>query len=692
MLTVTNQFTQNANYLICVLIFITKKQSKQIMKLLSILTKPNILKLQLYLNRTKDIGRIERNLTLPIGDITYCTVLQYVLVLMRENEAEYEEYKRAFYILLKHIDKFEMDSNGNNALFYAAMINDNEIIRALMDYNVPVLRNKDEKLACEYVSNVLVDKYCGKLKRSRLNSTYKYKERDDGLDIANIDVNDQENDLEQPQEIENDIHTEDNIDNGDEETEAASDEDLLDDETNTKEYAANTNPHDTINCVTTNDGINEAISTSNLLDMKPNRYETDIKESKSKITMDIENTDAPTNFHSESEDNNKKNKLFVKFPADNQEVKTNFSNTIKSITEMNHLTNKEAEDILKIEYAPPVESSTESNDAHNYESFVDPTLPDLLESDSNPDYFNYSVTRLDFESLATKRYDELEPREIHIQKFPGILFIHIDNIANFISSSNDVESVAVKIICNGTDVRYTEFRKEDSTIDFSQLIKFRVRSAEINLRFFVVIKYFQTKLNRLLSSNKFRKVSEATYKITQDTIDDHHNIFSERILNLKSYKTKNLVKNFKDMFSSKLPGAKSIKTFITYISKPELPDTKMTTEKLVEFLVYRQNSIILWYKGYANVRGDCPVATHLWKRRLIEWHGYNIVIFNEFSYKSVGVFDISGCKYVARNDDVFENYVKLIGKNGILEVQLDCKERFDVISDAVKQCLDPVVY
>lgn len=684
------------------------------MDLHSIISKPDILKLQLYLNRTKDISIIYNNITLPIGEITYCTALQYTICQIYKYQ-ERDEYKRAFYILSKHTDLAELDSNGNNVLFYAAFLDDQEIIKYLVDAKVPVCRNKDGKLAYEYGSNELLAIYCGKRKRTKLPFIYRFsqntgKERTNScnkIEVKKINSPD-EKIIDETCLIRNS---------------------QIEDDENDQRISGRTDEVGTI------EQMAQDVLRSDLLDLKPNKYETDIIKSESKLTMsdkaqiindpnaeedkaldesivhdtvqknidqkdieprnddeiEIEDKDMIRECHGDKINIDNSNYSDIKIPQDDKGLESNLQVTLRRNQEATEFESQRDWEALeaKTKRLTNYCVSEEANETE-YEQDSDPYLMDL-EADSNPDLYDYTVTRLDLKKLKDAKYNEIKPLKVRIKMFPGTLYVQIDSITDFVSRSNDIESVGVRVICNGLSVKCTDYEKEDFLIKYSNLLSFYLYRPCTKLKFIVVVKYIINPYNRFFTESRYRKVLEANYKIPSEGIIEHHNSFKLRTLDLERYKTRDIVKKFKDLFFHEHPTANRLKTYIAYVSSPEVPAGDMTTKRLINYLMYKENSSFLWYKGYVNIRGECAVATHLWKRRLVEWHGYHIVIFNEFSYKMVGVFDITGCKYLAINDDVLEYCVRLVGKEGVLELQVDNEINWNMLRFSTKKCLDAII-
>lgn len=685
----------------------------------TMLTEPQILKLRLYLNKTRNYGYIKTDLDLPIGKINVCSLLQYVIYLMKENSHKYDDYVLVFNILLKQTDIREFDNNGNNVLFYAAILGDYKILRALIDACVPVVKNKEGKKACEYADIDWLDSYCGRFSSTKNSAALNKNKGNEG---SKISTNSYASILLEPDSLA--CFANQNLKNCLKDCSEACNEDLnnsnsainlkqSEDEQITNQEICADNNRNSDNIDITDDSHN-----SDLLDMKPNIYETNILENKLKHIMGTDES-----IKADEEKDRKEeiydNEIYECTFQSGDNYKYNNDNIIKSLSntkfiseeelkKVEHETlsrfkeeslkfsqiqkgNKSIDSIVNSENTRDLSTETK-NETLNYQSYKNNVYLNEVDSDSNLDYYNYTVARFDFKELANSRYSEIKPREVKIKKFPGSLFVHVDSISNFIYKGNNIESVTVKVICNEFDIEYTNLKKEEKNINFSELISFKVKKAKINLKFFVVIKYSQTSMSKLFSTPEYRKVLKSEYYINDNNIKDFHNQFTKIVHRLEPYKSYNLLNNIKDVFAAELPKADYITTYITYVSKPEIPRIKINTKNLVNFLDYRQNSTILWYSGYVNIRGECKVATFLWKRRLIEWHGYFILIFNDSSYKYVGMFDISGCKYVTMNDNnILEHCIKIVGKEGIIELQVDNEVNFKNIKEAVGNCLNPTI-
>jgi len=194
-----------------------------------------------------------------------------------------------------------------------------------------------------------------------------------------------------------------------------------------------------------------------------------------------------------------------------------------------------------------------------------------------------------------------------------------------------------------------------------------------------------------------RKVLTSSVTINGDTIGRFHNNLCQFDFQWKKYKTSNWIKAIKNALSTSLGDATLLSTHISFISNDEFgiikADKPIDLKTLSHWLRYRKNSFNMWFKGYVNIRGEnCNIATHLWKRRFIQWNGYQICLFNEFSGILVGVFDISNAKYLYYKEDTkdhfLENSFKIFSHDGLVEFQFDNKEKFGVGMNALRHLLD----
>lgn len=302
---------------------------------------------------------------------------------------------------------------------------------------------------------------------------------------------------------------------------------------------------------------------------------------------------------------------------------------------------------------------------------------------------NYQIRKIDISGIHQKKCYEIEPEEIKIKKYPGKLYISTQNIIGYFSAREDIDFISLCVIVNH-EVKNSKKIKPGANIDLDEIFSFTLTEPEAKIKLYLLAEF----TDFLFKKSETRKIMQSkVLHITPKNIDKCHNNFLSYDFEWLSYTTKSLFKNLKDLFSTKMPTATLLKSHISYISEEELThinsEIPHSTKSLVSWLIFRRNSYVVWFRGYANVRGDCRMVTHLWRRRFVQWHGYKLMFFNEFSGVMVGTIDISNAKFLCDDDSkkISENTVKLILEDGMVEVQFDNHEKYNIAKCALDKCI-----
>lgn len=305
---------------------------------------------------------------------------------------------------------------------------------------------------------------------------------------------------------------------------------------------------------------------------------------------------------------------------------------------------------------------------------------------------NYQISHVDTTLLENHKINHIEPAKINIKKFPGDLYLNFVDIEKFVCNDANVESLIIRAYVN-EDFQETKPIDPFYNLEIDQVLVFPIKTPNITVKIYMILNYANT--SRFKFVKKTRKVLESSLHIDLERLDQCHNFLYQHSFEWNVYETKNIFHNIKDFFTDNIPKASNLRSYISFISWDEyniIPQSKPTDgNSLIKWLLYRTNCFIVWFKGYANIRGDNnSVATHLWKRRYIHWYGYKLMIFNECSGVLIGTVDITDAKYICyeeiTKEYILENTVKFFD-DGVLELQFDNAEKYKVIKNAFEQCL-----
>ncbi|KAM0679105.1 hypothetical protein BDAP_000486 [Binucleata daphniae] len=291
--------------------------------------------------------------------------------------------------------------------------------------------------------------------------------------------------------------------------------------------------------------------------------------------------------------------------------------------------------------------------------------------------------------------NDFETEKIYVQKYPGKMYISINTIIGFYCEQVDVNAVAVQVCVNGQE-QTTNLHVIGSHIDIGETFIFNIEQAPIKIKVYMVVEYANT-ISRLFGSSKAtKKVLKSKLNMTELSIDKYHNKLVTHEFHWQQYNAPSLLYVIKELFGKKSPNASVLHTFMSFISDDEFQHIDASVPydlyTLSNWIKYRQNSFITWYKGYVTIRGDkSAIATLLWKRRFIQWHGYNIMIFNATSGAMVGIIDISQAMHIEidENSKSYElrNTIRLKIENSSIEIQFDNKDKYETAMLALKTVL-----
>lgn len=160
----------------------------------------------------------------------------------------------------------------------------------------------------------------------------------------------------------------------------------------------------------------------------------------------------------------------------------------------------------------------------------------------------------------------------------------------------------------------------------------------------------------------------------------------------------NPFKKLLDLFEPNLPNIYGFQAQICYTSTDEADyiesDYIKNLDDLKKWLDMRENSYKQFFNGYINLKGqNIKFATYLWKRRFIQWNGYNFILYNVDTQEEIGKINFKknintiSVHSIDISDRNFlkDNLIKIYIDNGILELH------FDNIK-AYERCLSAAVH
>ncbi|TBU18034.1 hypothetical protein CWI42_091200 [Ordospora colligata] len=291
--------------------------------------------------------------------------------------------------------------------------------------------------------------------------------------------------------------------------------------------------------------------------------------------------------------------------------------------------------------------------------------------------------------LAVKDESVKLPSKMIINRYPGHLFIHIDQVERFMSTRGDIEEVSIRMECKAI-THETKKHKPWTSIGVNEMIKIPIEKMDgegLLVRFVLLL---HRKVSGMFSKAEVVKSCESTLVVDVERIHSVHNNLLESMLLWDNYTSKNVFKNIQGFFTNGTPDAWGLRLFLSFVSDDELHLIPATPpcdlRSLSKWLVVKKFSYNMWFKGFVNLRGDVgDVCTNLWKRRYVKCYGYMIFVFNEHSRSLVGTVNLvdAGFDPGASSGIYLENFLSISVGQGNVEFHFDCKEKYELCRSAL---------
>lgn len=269
-----------------------------------------------------------------------------------------------------------------------------------------------------------------------------------------------------------------------------------------------------------------------------------------------------------------------------------------------------------------------------------------------------------------------------INRYPGHLFIHIDQIERFVASRDDVEAVSVRVESKVFSYETKKYRP-GPTIGINETLRIpieRMESLGFGMR---LVLQLHRRTTGMFSRQEVAKTCEIRMEIDSSRIQSIHNSLVEHVQRWDHYSSRNIFKNLRNLFTNGATDAWSLKTYMSFISDDELQlipaPLPHDLRSLSKWLVVKKFSYNMWFKGFVNVRGDLGnVCTKLWKRRYVKCYGYIIFVFNEHSRSLVGTINLVDGSFDpdVQNKVYSENFLRMgVGVHSV-ELHFDTREKY----------------
>jgi len=302
-------------------------------------------------------------------------------------------------------------------------------------------------------------------------------------------------------------------------------------------------------------------------------------------------------------------------------------------------------------------------------------------------------------NLISKRNNTGSSSRMIINRYPGYLFIQIDQVERFMAARNGVEAISIKIESEIFSYETKEYRPW-TNININEMIRIpidRMENSGFHIKFILILHHKSS--NGIFSSKEITKTCEIILPINISKIHSIHNNLLENTSRWNHYTSKNFFKNLKGFFINGTTDAWSLKSYLSFISNDELQlipaPLPYDLRSLSKWLIVKKYSYNMWFKGFINVRGDINnVCTNLWKRRYVKCYGYIIFIFNEHSRSLIGTINLVDSNFdpEIQSKIYLENFLNIsIGSNNV-EFHFDTKDKYDICKNALISMLPQTLF
>lgn len=285
-----------------------------------------------------------------------------------------------------------------------------------------------------------------------------------------------------------------------------------------------------------------------------------------------------------------------------------------------------------------------------------------------------------------------------INRYPGHLFIHIDQVERFMATRDDVEAVSIKVEAKAFSYE-TRKCKPWTNINVGEMLRIPIESIEslgFSVRFILLLHH---EASGMFSRRETRKACEVLLKIDTSRIHSIHNNLLENVSRWDNYTSRNFFKGLKNFFTNGATDAWSLKTYLSFISNDELQlipaPLPYDLKSLSKWLIVKKFSYNMWFKGFVNLRGDLgDVCTNLWKRRYVKCYGYIIFVFNEHSRNLVGTINLVDASFdpEMQNKIYSGNFLNVFVDSNSVELHFDTKDKYNTCKNALISMLPRALF
>lgn len=317
----------------------------------------------------------------------------------------------------------------------------------------------------------------------------------------------------------------------------------------------------------------------------------------------------------------------------------------------------------------------------------------MKESQNNENVKEFEINEI---SCGEKSNLLSEERILQIDLVPGKFHFNISGIiGNVDDEIEEIESFFLAIE-----------HKKDGLIDIKEIKKEEISSCNIyftvsvtdllTIRTHLFVQFKNVLFNpeqvRSVQNieKKLRKIGYVENRFELEDIKKWHNNLETLDQKIIKKGRSNPFKRLLELLEPDTPDIYGLKTQICYTSEEEeqivTQVPKKSLEELIAWLYIRDNTYKKFFHGYLNIKGhSLRFCTHLWKRRFIQWNGYDFFLFNVYTQEEVGSINFKKhlksisvqAVDVTEKNFLKDNLIRIDVNGGFIELHFDNMKAYE---------------
>lgn len=292
---------------------------------------------------------------------------------------------------------------------------------------------------------------------------------------------------------------------------------------------------------------------------------------------------------------------------------------------------------------------------------------------------DYNVYHLD--THVSEKNENNKIVQLKSNSFPGRLYIILCKLTDVVNTDPKIKTISVCVKKNDYIV-FSESYEINNVVQMNDTLFIPIERSDEDLEFKIYACVWETD-----KTVKNVKIGYFYYSFDDEEMKNTHSTLYDKQMSIHYYT--NIYRMFKSIFYTPITIANNLSLKMCYISNEELKyveaPTPNSTASLYNWLVVKQISEYIWFRGYCHVKTNQDT---LWKRRMILWQGIHLVVYNEYSGAKVSNFimtSINKKRVIINNEN---NSIQLTLHNSDnLQLCFDFKEVFTKFEQGLRTFL-----